>query len=66
VRVAYSGLTHSVFSLDRVKSSSFDCLQNIPADSNASFFMCFSSGSRSLEVAELCPTLRLVYFIAQA
>jgi hypothetical protein len=34
--------------------------------SNASCFTCFSSGSSSTEVAEFCPTLRLVYFIAWA
>jgi hypothetical protein len=34
--------------------------------SNASCFTCFSSGSSSPEVAEFCPTLRLVYFIAWA
>jgi hypothetical protein len=68
VRVTYSGLTQSVFILDRVKSSSCDCPAKIPVavDSNASFFTCFSSGSSSPKVAEFCPTLRLVYFIAQA
>jgi hypothetical protein len=47
VRVAYSGLTQSVFILDRVKSSSCDCPAKIPVtvDSNASCFTCFSSGS---------------------
>jgi hypothetical protein len=35
-------------------------------DFNASYFTCFSSGSSSPEVAEFCPTLRLVYFIARA
>jgi hypothetical protein len=71
VRVMYSGLTQSVFSvfkLDRVKSSSCDCSEKIPVavDSNASCFTCFSSGSSSTEVAEFCLTLRLVYFIARA
>jgi hypothetical protein len=68
VRVTYSGLTQSVFILDRVKSSSCDCPEKIPVavDSNASCFTCFSSGSSSPEVAEFCPTLRLVYFIAWA
>jgi hypothetical protein len=66
VRVMYRGLTESVFILDRVKSSSCDCPAKIPVDSNASCFKSFSSGSSSPEVAEFCPTLRLVYFIAQA
>jgi hypothetical protein len=72
VRVKYSRLTQSVFRLDRVKSSSCDCPAKIAADvdvdvdSNASCFMPFSSGSSSPEVAEFCPTLRLVYFIARA
>jgi hypothetical protein len=66
VRVTYSGLTQSVFRLDRVNSSSCDCPEKIPVDSNASCFTCFSSGSSSPEVAEFCPTLRLVYFIARA
>jgi hypothetical protein len=67
VRVTYSGLTESVFILDRVKSSSCDCPEKIPVDvdvdSNASCFTCFSSGSSSPEVAEFCPTLRLVYLL---
>jgi hypothetical protein len=68
VRVTYSGLTQSVFRLDRVKSSSCDCPTKIPVDmySNARCFTCFSSGSSSPEVAEFCPTLCLVYFIAWA
>jgi hypothetical protein len=66
VRVTYSGLTQSVFILDRVKSSSCDCPAKIPVDSNATCLTCFSSGSSSPEVAEFCPTLRLVYFIARA
>jgi hypothetical protein len=66
VRVMYSGLTQRVFILDRVKSSSCDCPAKIPVDSNASSFTYFSSGSSSPEVAEFCPTLRLVYFIAWA
>jgi hypothetical protein len=66
VRVTYRGLTQSVFILDRVKSSSWDCPAKIPVDSNVRCFMCFSSGSSLPEVAEFCPTLRLVYFIAQA
>jgi hypothetical protein len=37
-RVTYSGLTQSVFILDRVKSSSCDCPEKIPVDSNA--FQC--------------------------
>jgi hypothetical protein len=47
VRVTYSSLTQSVFILDRVKSSSCDCPAKIPvaADSNASCFTCFNSGS---------------------
>jgi hypothetical protein len=62
VRVTYSGLTQIVFILDRVKSSSCDCPEKISVDvcSNASCFTCFSSGSSSPEVAEFCPTLRLV------
>jgi hypothetical protein len=32
VRVAYSGLTQSMFRLDRVKSSSCDCPENNPVD----------------------------------
>jgi hypothetical protein len=69
VRVTYSGLTQSVFILDRVKSSSCDCPAKIPVDSNVScfsYFPSFTSGSSSLKVAEFCPTLRLVYFIARA
>jgi hypothetical protein len=54
VRVTYSGLTQSVFRLDRVKSSSCDCPEKIPmaVDSNACCFTCSSSGSSSSEVAE--------------
>jgi hypothetical protein len=37
-RVMYSGLTQSVFRLDRVKSSSCDLPAKIPMDSNASCF----------------------------
>jgi hypothetical protein len=68
VRVTYSGLTQSMFRLDRVKSTSCDYPEKIPVpvDSNASCFTCFSSGSSSPEVAEFCPTLRLVYFIARS
>jgi hypothetical protein len=68
VRVMYSGLTQSVFILDRVKSSSCDCPAKISVDvdSNASCFTSFSSGSISPEVAEFCLTLRLVYAIARA
>jgi hypothetical protein len=58
MKVTYSGLTQSVFRLDRVKSSS--------VDSNASCFTCFSSGVSSPEIAEFCLTLRLVYVIARA
>jgi hypothetical protein len=54
VRVMYSGLTQSVFSLDRVKYSSFECLEKFPKDSNTSCDTSFS------------PTLHLVYVIAQA
>jgi hypothetical protein len=64
VRVTHNGLTQSVFILYRVKSSSCDCPEKIPVDSIASCFTCFSSGSSSPKVAEFCPTLRLVYFIA--
>jgi hypothetical protein len=35
VRVMYSGLTQSVFRLDRLKSSSCDCPEKIPVESNA-------------------------------
>jgi hypothetical protein len=66
VRVTYSGLIQSVFILDRVRSGSCDCPERIPVDSNVSCFKCFSSGSSSSEVAEFCPTLRLVYVIAWA
>ncbi len=66
VRVTYSGLTQSVFRLDRVKSSSCDLPAKIPVDPNASCFTCFSSGVSSPEIAEFCPTLRLVYVITQA
>ena len=65
-RVTYSGLTQSVFRLDRVKSSSCDLPAKIPVDSNASCFTCFSSGVSSPEIAEFCPTLRLIYVIARA
>jgi hypothetical protein len=47
MRVTYSGLTQSVFRLDRVKSSSFDCQEKIPVDFNASCFTSFSSVSSS-------------------
>jgi hypothetical protein len=62
VRVKYSGLTQSVFRVDRVKSNSCDCPAEIPVDvnSNARCFYCFSSGSSSPEVAVFCPTLRLL------
>jgi hypothetical protein len=62
VRVMYDGLTQSLFILDRVKSSSYDCPAKIPVgvDSNPSYFKSFSSGRISSEVAEFCPTLRLV------
>jgi hypothetical protein len=65
MRVMYRGLTQSVFRLDRVKSIYCDCTANILLDvfSNASFFKLFSSGSSSAEVAEFCPTLRLIYVI---
>jgi hypothetical protein len=68
VRVTYSGLTQNVFRLDRVKFSSCDCPEKIhvSVDSNAICFTCFSSGGSSPEVAEFCPTLRLVYIIARA
>jgi hypothetical protein len=66
VRVTYSGLTQIVFILDRVKSSSCDCPEKIPVNFNDSCFILYSSGSSSSEVAEFCPTLRLVYFIAWA
>jgi hypothetical protein len=68
IRVMCSNLTQSVFILDRVKSSSCDFPEkiHIAVDSNASCFTCFSSGSSPPEVAEFCPTLRLVYFIARA
>jgi hypothetical protein len=50
VRVTYSGLTQSVFRLDRVKSISCDCPENIPldVDSNASCFTSCISGGRVL------------------
>jgi hypothetical protein len=35
VRVKYSGLTQSVFRVDRVKSSSCDCPAEIPVDVNS-------------------------------
>jgi hypothetical protein len=38
----------------------------IPVDSNARCFTCFSSCSSLPEVAEFCPTLHMVYVIAQA
>jgi hypothetical protein len=65
VRVTYSGLTQSVLRLDRLNSSSCDCPENIPVDSNARCITSFSSGSSSPEVAEFCPTLHLDYVIAQ-
>jgi hypothetical protein len=60
--VTYSGLTQSVFILDRVKSSSCDCPAKIPVDSNARCFTWFSSGSSSPEVAEFCPTLLGLFY----
>jgi hypothetical protein len=66
VRVMCSGLTQSVFILDRVKSRFCDCPAKIPVDSNASFFTSFSSGRSPPKVAEFCLTLRLVYFIVRA
>jgi hypothetical protein len=61
-----TGLTQRVFRLDRVKSSSCDCPAKIPVDfgTDSSCFTCFSSGRSSPEVAEFCPSLHLVYFIA--
>jgi hypothetical protein len=68
MRVTYSGLTQSVLILDRMYSDFCDCPAKIPVavDSNANCFTSFNSGSSSPEVAEFCPTLRLVYFIAWA
>jgi hypothetical protein len=66
VRVAYSSQTQSVFRMDRVKSSSCDLPAKFPLDSNTNCFTCFSSGVSSPEIAEFCPTLRLVYVIARA
>jgi hypothetical protein len=68
VRVTYSGLSQSVFRLDRVKSSSCDSQSKITVYvyCNTSYFMSFNYGSSSPEVAEFCPTLRLVYFISRA
>jgi hypothetical protein len=59
VRVLYSGLTQSVFRVDRVKSSSCDCPEKIPVDvySNASCFTWFSSGSSSPEGVDFFPSL---------
>jgi hypothetical protein len=64
VSIAYSGLTQSVFRWDRVKSSSCDFSAKTPVDSDAGHFF-LSSGSSSPEVAEFCPTLCLVFFIAK-
>jgi hypothetical protein len=57
-QICYCGLSQNVFRLNRVKSSSCDCPENIPVDmcSNASCSTCFSSGSSSPEVAEFCPS----------
>jgi hypothetical protein len=68
VRVMYSGLTQSLFRLDRVKYSSCDCPAKIPVavDYNDSCFTCFSFGSSSPKVVGFCPNLCLVYVIAQA
>jgi hypothetical protein len=68
VMVTYSGLTQSMYRLDRVKSISCHCPEEIPVDlfSNASCFMSFSSGSISPKVADFCPTLCLVHFIVWA
>jgi hypothetical protein len=68
VRVTYRVLTQSLFRLDRLNSSSCDCPAKIhvSVDSNSSCCTCFGSGSSSPKVAEFCPTLRLVYFIARA
>jgi hypothetical protein len=68
VRITYSGLTQSEFRLDRVKSSCCDCPEKIPVAmySNASCFTCFNSGISSTKVVDICPTLCLIYFIAQA
>jgi hypothetical protein len=65
VRVIYSGLTQSVFRLDRVKFISCDCPEMIPVNlySNASWFTSFSSGIISSEVAEVCPTLHLMLLL---
>jgi hypothetical protein len=62
VRVMYSGLTQSVFRLDRVKSSSCDCSARIFVDSNSSCFTSFNSGSIAPKVAEFRPifTIRSV------
>jgi hypothetical protein len=39
--ITNSGLTESVFRLDRLMSSSFDFPEKIPVDSNTSCFTCF-------------------------
>jgi hypothetical protein len=64
--VMHSRLAQSVIRLDRVKSSSCDLSATFSVDSNASCFTSFSSGVSSPEIAEFCPTLRLVYAITQA
>jgi hypothetical protein len=65
VRVMYSGLTQSVFRLNRVNSSSCDYSEKIPVDvySSASCFTSFSSGGSSPEVVDFWLTLSLVYLL---
>jgi hypothetical protein len=64
VRLIYSGLAKSVFGLERVKYSSYDCPSKIPVDSNARYFTSFSTGGSSNRVAKIFPALHLVYVIA--
>jgi hypothetical protein len=68
VRITCSGLTQSVFILDRVKSGSYEFPLKIPVDvcSNARCFTSFSSDSNLPEVLEFCLTLCLVYVITSA
>jgi hypothetical protein len=66
MRVTYSGLTQRLFRLDRMKSSPCDIPAKIPVEYNSCCFKSFSTGITSHEVALFCPTLCLVYVIAQA
>jgi hypothetical protein len=66
VTVTYTGQTQKGLYWREWNLSSWDLPAKIAVDSNANCFMCFNSGVSSPEIAEFCPTLRLIYVIAWA